>query len=234
MVFGIAFLVTVGLLLLINYVPPRWLLRRIARRDPRILYYVNTRAKVVALTIDDSPHGMVTPAILDVLKEHDAHATFFVLGNQVAGNEALLTRARAEGHEIGSHLMTRIPPVVFPPSKFERDLLRAEELLGLDSGPKLFRPGSGWYSASMLECLHRHDYRCVLGSVYPHDSNVPFAKIIGAYILRRVFPGCIVILHDGNPGRIRTARVLRSVLPRLRARGYAIVTVTELVARAEA
>jgi peptidoglycan/xylan/chitin deacetylase (PgdA/CDA1 family) len=223
-------LVAVGLVLLVGYVQPRSILRWIARSDPRILYYVDTRAKVLALTIDDSPHPLVTPAILDVLKKHGSHATFFMLGNQVAGNEALLTRVRAEGHEIGNHLMTRVPPIAFFPSQFERRLLRAERLLGLGSGQKLFRPGSAWHSRAMFRSLDRHGYRCVLGSVYPHDTKVPFSRIITAYILRRVFPGCIVILHEGNLRRMRTARILDSVLPRLKSRGYRIVTVSELLA----
>jgi peptidoglycan/xylan/chitin deacetylase (PgdA/CDA1 family) len=223
-------LVVVVFVVLVVYVQPRRLLRWISRSDPRILYYVDTREKVLALTIDDSPHALVTPAVLDILKKHGSHATFFMLGNQVAGNEALVTRVRAEGHEIGNHLMTRVPPIAFFPSQFERRLLRAERLLGLGSGRKLFRPGSAWHSRAMFRSLDRHGYRCVLGSVYPHDTKVPFARIIEAYILRRVFPGCIVILHEGNLRRMRTARILDYVLPRLRARGYRIVTVSELMA----
>jgi peptidoglycan/xylan/chitin deacetylase (PgdA/CDA1 family) len=222
-------LVSVGAVALVIYIQPRRVLRWIAWSDPRILYYVDTREKVLALTIDDSPHALVTPAVLDILKKHGSHATFFMLGNQVAGNEALLTRVRAEGHEIGNHLMTRVPAIAFFPSQFERRLLRAELLLGLYSSHKLFRPGSAWHSNAMFRTLDRHGYRCVLGSVYPHDTKVPFARITIAYILRRVFPGCIVILHEGNLRRMRTARILDSVLPRLKSRGYRIVTVSELL-----
>jgi peptidoglycan/xylan/chitin deacetylase (PgdA/CDA1 family) len=103
----------------------------------------------------------VTPAVLDLLKKHGSHATFFMLGNQGAGNEALLTRVRAEGHEIGNHLMIRVPPIAFSASQFERHLLRAERLLGLGSGRKLFRPGSARHSRAMFKSLNRHGYQCV-------------------------------------------------------------------------
>lgn len=209
----VVILIFLGALLWIVYLPPRSVLRRFARQNPRVLYFAKTESKVVALTIDDAPHPLVTPAILDVLKEHSCRATFFAVGNQIAGNESLLTRIRAEGHEIGNHLMSRTPSVAFTSSQFERHLLRTEELLELSSGPKYFRPGSGWYSSAMLRSLGHHGYRCVLGSVYPHDANIPFARITRAHLLRRVFPGCIVILHDGNLGRIRTAEVLRLSSP---------------------
>lgn len=69
---------------------PRPVIRWLARRCPDVLYYADAEVPLVALTIDDSPHPTLTPAILDVLAEHGARATFFVIGERVRGNEEIV------------------------------------------------------------------------------------------------------------------------------------------------
>ena len=69
-------------------------------------------------------------------------------------------------------------------------------------------------------------YRLVLGSVYPHDPQIPYWRINAAHILSSVRPGSIVICHDR---RSWTAPTLRKVLPELKKRGYQVVTVTQLL-----
>jgi peptidoglycan/xylan/chitin deacetylase (PgdA/CDA1 family) len=64
--------------------------------------------------------------------------------------------------------------------------------------------------------------------VYPFDPHVRNCWIISKYIETQVFPGAVIILHDGKPDRIRTAYVLASVLPALKAKGYRVVTLSEL------
>ena len=68
--------------------PPRPLLDAVAAAHPGVLFYVDTERPALALTLDDGPHPEVTPRILDLLAEHEAKATFFLIGERVAGNEA--------------------------------------------------------------------------------------------------------------------------------------------------
>lgn len=215
------------------YMQPMWLLRFVAAHSPEVLYYIPTTRRVVALTIDDAPHPAVTPAILDVLKENGARATFFVIGDHARGNEALLRRMVAEGHEIGNHFCHEELTVRLTAGEFERQLLEVDRLLTPGSR-KWFRPGSGFFSRRMLAQASAHGYRCALGSVYPFDPAMPSAWITSKYIASQVFPGSVIILHDGKPYRIRTAKVLRRVLPQLAASGYRIVTLSELVAETQA
>ena len=91
------------------------------------------------------------------------------------------------------------------------------------------RPGSGWYSRAMIDIIHRHRYRCALGSIYPFDVALTWRRFAVSYILSNARPGAVVILHDGGRRGLRTAQVLGAVLPRLRARGYQVVTLSELV-----
>ena len=212
------------------YYQPRFIVRWIAARDSRVLYFVETDRKVVALTIDDGPHPTVTPALMDVLKSHEARATFFLIGERIKGNEHLLNRMKQEGHELGNHFMSDRPSILLPADQFQKELLAVDEMLG-DAPVKLCRPGSGWYNDRMLEQIESHGYRCVLGSVYPHDTAVRNTAIISSYIESQVYPGSIIILHDGTNDRKRTIRVLEEVLPALKREGYQVVTVSELVAR---
>ncbi|OJD09718.1 hypothetical protein ACJ73_10128, partial [Blastomyces percursus] len=91
--------------------------------------------------------------------------------------------------------------------------------------PKYFRPGSGFFTTRMRRLLAALDYKLVLGSVYPHDAQIPFPRLNAWHILSLARPGGIIICHDG---RRWTPPMLRVVLPELRKRGYRVVTVTEL------
>jgi len=196
-----------------------------------VLFFVETPLKLVALTIDDAPNAEVTPRILDVLKAHSAHATFFLIGDYVAGNEHLLERMRQDGHELGNHLFYDERSVCLHPSNFERQLLEVDRIV--QPGPsKWCRPGGGWYRKWMLEKMEKHGYRACLASVYPFDPYIRNARLISAYLRWRVFPGCIVVLHDGKAEREQAVQVLERVLPALHEHGYRVVTVTELVSAA--
>jgi len=102
-------------------------------------------------------------------------------------------------------------------------------LRGAGARPRWARPGGGWYTAAMVAVMHRHGYRCALGSVYPYDPAIPWPPYAAWFILRNVRPGAIIILHEGNGRGPRTERVLATVLPELRRRGYRVVTLSELM-----
>ena len=85
-----------------------------------VLCYVATEARQFALTFDDGPHPMTTPGLLDVLARHSARATFFLIGARVAGNETLVARIAAEGHELANHLMHDERSVLMAADRFRR------------------------------------------------------------------------------------------------------------------
>lgn len=209
---------------------PHPLVRRLAEYHPEVLFFVTTDRPRVALTIDDGPHPDLTPAILDVLKAHDARATFFVIGSRVAGNEAILERMIAEGHEIANHQWTDQPGIRLDSAAFQASVDRTRRALEpFAASRNWMRPGSGWFDDAMLAVLKESGYRCVLGSVYPFDTAHASAAFSTWYIRRHVHPGAIIILHDGGPERRATVAVLEAVLPELTRRGYRVVTLDELV-----
>ncbi len=207
---------------------PLRVIRLLARRHPEVLYYTDTEEPLVALTIDDAPHPALTPAILDVLAEHRARATFFVLGERVSGNERILGRIAEEGHELGNHLMADVPSIRLSAEEFERELLQTHRLLSPFGPVRWFRPGSGWFSQRMIGQLERHGYRCALGSAYAYDCHIPSAWYASRHILLNTRPGSVIVLHDGSESRWRTVATLEYVLPELGRRGYRVVTLSEL------
>lgn len=222
----------IGLPLLVVF-PPRPLMKAFAGVHPEVLFYVDTDHQAVALTLDDGPNPQVTPQILDLLAAYDAHATFFLLGDHVKGNEDLRDRMRAEGHELGNHLCEDRVSLSLSPQNFEHQLMRTDSLLSFDASRekgKWLRPGSGWFSDRMVEQSAEHGYRLALGSVYPHDLLLKSPKLISEFILKRAYAGSVLILHDGDRDPERTLDVLRRVLPLLKQRGFEFLTLSELTA----
>jgi peptidoglycan/xylan/chitin deacetylase (PgdA/CDA1 family) len=94
----------------IIYKPPKAVISRLQSHNPSVLFQIQTKKKIVALTIDDAP-SPYTKEILDILSENDVTATFFVIGNQAHGNEAVLADIVRAGHELGNHAMHDEPSV---------------------------------------------------------------------------------------------------------------------------
>ena len=232
----------VGALILLFAFGPGALIRLAARAIPGCRYEFapardSSGRHLIALTIDDSPDAATTPGILDTLRAHGSRATFFVITGQldgVAKPDSLLARLRGEGHEIGNHFTRDRPSIGLDSAAFARDLAAADSLLRPYGPLRWARPGSGWYSRSMVRAMHRAGYECALGSVYPLDAGLGWPWLSERYILAHAHPGAIIILHDRGVRGARTATVLGRVLPKLRARGYAIVTLSTLDAAADA
>jgi peptidoglycan/xylan/chitin deacetylase (PgdA/CDA1 family) len=208
---------------------PDWIVATLAKHSPEVVYSVETEEPAVALTIDDGPDPVVTPKILDVLRQHGARATFFLITNRIPGNERVVVRMVEEDHEIANHLTADEPSIRLAPSDFERQLLKSHNVLSEFADVRWFRPGSGWYDAAMLSILHKHGYRCVLGSVYPFDPQLPSSWFATHYVLWNVRPGSIIVLHDHGARGERTASALATILPELNRRGFRIVTLSELL-----
>ncbi len=217
------------------YKPPAYLIRYFEWRWPDVLWRVSTSSKVIALTIDDGPSDY-TNEIMQILESNGVTATFFIIGSQVAGHEKTLQNLIRNGNELGNHAMHDEPSrslsdaiLVDQISSVEGILHEAYTTVDVEPPPKYFRPGSGFFSGRMRKILGRLGYQLVLGSIYPHDPQIPFWRINASHILSLVRPGGIIICHDRRPW---TAPMLRRVLPEIRRKGYRIITVTGLLREA--
>ena len=198
--------------------------------------------KVVALTFDDGPDPQYTSEILDILKEKNVPATFFVVGKQAERYPKLLCRCLAEGHEVGSHTYThsnlyrRTGEKVW--AEISRNSDTIEEITG--QAPKYFRPPRGLYDEQVLAACTSLEQRLILWSISSEDWMEPSAKHIVRRISQKVHPGAIILFHDGggfvhNYGgdRSSTVKALGQVVDLLHAVGYRFVTITEMLATEE-
>lgn len=216
--------------LILLWFQPEWLLSRIRRRSPEVLYSVETQAPVVALTIDDGPDANSSSMILDILEEYRARATFFLITERIPGNELIVQRMITDGHELGNHLTADEPSINLSRQDFEQELIEADKTLSQFMDVQWIRPGSGWYNDDMLATIKKHGYQCALGSVYPYDPQLGFAWFSANYVLWKVKPGAVIVLHDYDTRGRRTAKALEIILPELEERGYQVVTLSELTA----
>ena len=234
-VFFIRALITTGIIVFITFgialwLKPEWMVAKLRRRSPEVLYSVETDKKVVALTIDDGPDANDSPQILEILEEYDARATFFLITDHISGNETLVERMVSEGHELGNHMTADEPSIKMSDQEFEKELLKADKVLSQFTDVAWVRPGSGWYNERMLATMKKHGYHCSLGSVYPYDPHVGFYWFSAYYVLGNIKPGAVIVLHDHDRRGERTAKALNIILPALEERGYSVVTLSELAA----
>ncbi|KAL1964891.1 hypothetical protein VTN77DRAFT_6244 [Rasamsonia byssochlamydoides] len=222
--------------LYIVYKPPPPVIGYLQRRWPDVLWHVPTAKKVVALTIDDGP-SEYTEEIMHILEANDATATFFIIGSHVFGRETILHDLICRGNELANHAMHDEPSRSLSEATLIEQIKTVQSMIhcaytavGTEQPPKYFRPGSGFFTTRMRKIVAQLGHRLVLGSVYPHDPQIPFWRINAAHILSMVRPGSIIVCHDG---RRWTAPMLRRVIPELRRRGYRVVTVTELLKEAD-
>ena len=210
---------------------PRWLVPIIAAKSPRCLYAVRSNDKVIALTLDDGPDSANTRVTAQLLQRYDAHATFFLNSSNIKGAEALVAELTAQGHELGNHMTRDEPSARLSPAAFVADMREAGSTISAFGRVRWLRPGSGWYDGAMLDAIEAEGYRCALASIYPFDAQHPFVRLSSAYVLANARPGAVIALHERGTRGPRTVAALRRVLPGLKARGYRVVTLSELVDR---
>ena len=177
----------------------------------------------IALTFDDSPNGALTERLLDGLKERGAHATFFIIGEQIEGQEPLLRRMAEEGHQIGNHTYTH-RRLDNSGAVGAQELARTEAALRdvLGGEDYWIRPPWGFASA---ETLREADVPLIYWTLDTEDWRVLNADRVAQCIISNVQSGDIVLLHDSYATSVDAALC---AIDALSAEGYAFVTVEEL------
>lgn len=200
-----------------------------------IVWEVPSAGKRIALTFDDGPDPKNTPAILELLKQHDAKATFFLVGWRLKDNPELAKRTLREGHEIGNHsYYHKYFRRGISAAEIEEDMMKAHRLIEEVTGTAthLYRPPGGYYNQQLVDAARANDYRIVMWSWHQDtkDWSSPGVQRIVDKVLNSARNGDIVLMHDFAEGRSQTVEALKMILPELKKRGYSMVTVSELMA----
>jgi peptidoglycan/xylan/chitin deacetylase (PgdA/CDA1 family) len=209
-----------------------------AGAEPVTIWCGSTTEHEVALTFDDGPSPVYTQQILALLKQYQAKATFFVLGRKVEQYPQIINALVQDGHEIGNHTYDHPRLTTTAKTKCERELERTRldlDLAGCPNQPQLMRPPYSAYDKQLTSYLTHTKRELVLWSLDSGDWKGLDAVTIEHNVLDRVKNGSIIVFHDSDEkdqaDRRPTVEALKVILPALQARGYRLVTVSELANR---
>lgn len=190
---------------------------------------IKTDQPVLALTFDDGPHPTNTPRLLDILREHNVKATFFLVGTNVKAYPALVRRILEEGHEIGNHTWTHASLTSRSDDQVRSELRRTEDAIVAAAGyrPHLMRPPYGAINQRVKELMFSEfGYSTILWSVDPQDWRRPGVSVVTSRLVNGARPGAILLTHDIHAP---TIQAIPGVLDQLIAKGYQFVTVSQLM-----
>ena len=179
--------------------------------------------KTVYLTFDDGP-GPNTGDVLDVLKENDVKATFFIIGKMIRTREADLQRVYDEGHVTGNHTWDHANLAQMNKAEVDRQLNRSAQEIGPRMGPCM-RPPYGAMNGRAQTLSVSYGMTPVLWSRDTSDWNLSASQESIANVLRGIQPGDVVLMHDGGGDRSNTVKALREVLPKLKEKGFTFDTI---------
>lgn len=231
-------LINLSIDVMILYMIVPFILTRICR------WGVHSKGKVakgIAFTFDDGPDPCYTPKLLDLLKEREVKATFFVLGSKAEKYPELIQLMYREGHQIGIHNYTHTSNWILSPWTSKREQAdRTADIVERITGerPIFYRPPWGLLNLGDL-LLMRKSYRIALWSVIVGDWKLSVsAEKMKRALLKRIKPGSIVVLHDSGDtlGADEEAprhmiAVLKEVLEEIQMKGLKCLRTDELLGK---
>ncbi|OZM58619.1 hypothetical protein CIB95_03360 [Lottiidibacillus patelloidae] len=197
---------------------------------PSPVYRGNPDKPMVALLINVAWGNEYLPKMVDVLKKHQVRSTFFLEGNWVKKNADLTKMLYDEGHELGNHSFSHPDMKKLSANRIREQLQKTNDVIEETIGkkPKWFAPPSGSYRDEVVKIANEMGMYTILWSVDTVDWKKPNATEMMNRVLRKVHPGAMILMHPTEP----TAEGLELLIEGLKAKGYSIGTVTQLLSEA--
>lgn len=183
----------------------------------------------VALTFDDGPSPKDTPRLLDILRDKQVPATFFVIGERAERYPEIVRRAAEEGHLIGNHTWSHRPLFCFlTPSRLREEIEKGGNTIEKACGyrPRYFRSPVGLRHPLLAAYLRDTGLEYISWRIRTRDTWRLSAETLTHRILDHVSPGDIILMHDFlKGGADAMLQALPNVIDQLRLRGYEFVAV---------
>lgn len=174
---------------------PHRLIAAFRRRVLGTITHVSTCVPVVALTFDDGPHPESTPRLLDILEKHQAHATFFMVGESAKRHQWLVKRIAQQGHAIGNHSWDHTSFPLLKGQKRRAQIRACSQAIN-PYGQRIFRPPYGDQTmGSRLDALLL-GHQVITWSLVANDWLDHDADWISDKILNMIKPGDVILFHD--------------------------------------
>ena len=195
------------------------------KKEGQVVQNNSFEEKTIALTFDDGPHPIYTPKLLDGLRKRGVQVTFFLIGQNIDGNEEIIRQMKEDGHLIGNHSQNHMQLTKEQSQEACDQINRTNEKIKSITGeqPEYVRPPYGSWSEE-LECIV--PMRVVLWNVDPLDWKTQNTSMIVQHIVSHVEDGSIILLHDVYDTSVDAALEIIDILSK---EGYRFVTVDELM-----
>lgn len=194
---------------------PRW----VRCLYPKGIWRMPAKDKTLYLTFDDGPHPTITPYVLDLLKDYQAKATFFCIGNNVSLYPEVFERILAEGHRVGNHTFDHLNGWKTSSHPYIENIRRAAELIPSN----LFRPPFGRIRRGQAQEIRKEfpGMKIVYWDLLSADFDVDIqAEACVNNVIPRLRPGTIIVFHDSEKAFPRLEKSLPKMLEMIRKEGY--------------
>lgn len=188
----------------------------------------------VALTFDDGPDHKYTEQILDILKEYDVKATFFLVGTQVKKYPEIAKRIVDEGHALGNHSWSHADLTKLSAKDLAQQIDKTQQIIKQATGvsPRLMRAPYGALSKSVLETIHKADMKHVAWTVDTKDWAGTSVSDMYKNVMSNTRKDGIILMHSfgGRKDALdHTVKLLPKIIKDLQKDGYDLVTVDEMI-----
>ncbi len=207
-----------------------WWLRKFF---PGCIWDYKSNEKNIYLTFDDGPHPRITQFVLSQLKQHNATATFFCIGDNVLKYPEIFQQVKAAGHMVGNHTMHHLNGWQNADEVYVDNVNDADVLIN----SPLFRPPYGRIKRSQIKKLKsnklqegtsKNNYQIIMWSVLAGDwDNKLLPEKCFEQVKKNIYPGCIIVMHDSEKAEERLIYVLPKLLKYLTKEGYNIKTINK-------
>jgi peptidoglycan/xylan/chitin deacetylase (PgdA/CDA1 family) len=177
----------------------------------------------VWLTFDDGPDPRWTPQILAILAANHVHATFCLVGNQVAAHPQSAAAEHRAGEQLCNHSWDHSPRIrTMTAAQVRQELAPTTAAIRRATGtsPRFFRAPYGYWTATDRAEARAEGMTPLSWTLDPRDWSRPGVAAIEAAVRKNIRPGTILLMHDGGGNRSQTVAALRVLLPELRTKGY--------------
>ena len=199
-----------------------WLLKKLY---PNLVWNTKPATRCIYLTFDDGPIPIVTPFVLNILKKHNAKATFFCIGDNVSKHNDIFEQVKTGGHAIGNHTFNHLKGWVTNSQDYLNNFLQADKILDTP----LFRPPYGRIKRAQIKLLNkaRPDLKIIMWDVLSGDFDTNLSpEACLKNVIKHTEAGSIVVFHDSLKAFDRLEYVLPRALEYWSKEGYSFNALT--------
>ncbi|MDM5198914.1 polysaccharide deacetylase family protein [Fictibacillus enclensis] len=214
--------------LVFKQIPPKVKLQDL---PPSPIYKGNPEKPMVTLLVNVAWGNEYLPKLLKIMKNAHVHTTFFLDGSWVKKNPSLAKMILDEGHEIGNHAYTHPDMKQLTNKRIREELSSTNQVIQATLGDrkkvpvKWFAPPSGSYRDDVVKIAAEEKMRTIMWSVDTVDWRKPNPAVMAQSVIRKLHPGAMILMHPTSS----TADGLQQIIDGIKAKGYAIGTVSDLM-----